>query len=153
MNIQIGTNITRVVLIPFHTFALDEIPGKAYLEWDELNSLTNRPDAVWLTKAMLDVLKEMIAAEARDDLDGAEIVQDGLCYLGLRRIHPGTITRLLQLMAISDRSDTEIMRRYRINDTGRAIVNRPEIVREIMVAVSRHQAFTIRDNQVVALDR
>ena len=106
---------------------------------------------MWLTKATHDILKEMAAADSREDYEDAEIVCDGgLCYLGLRRVHPGSINRLLHMMAISDRSDSDV-RRYCINDTGRAIVRRPAIVQEIMWATAQKKAFTIRDDRVVEM--
>jgi hypothetical protein len=111
-------------------------------------------EAVWLTKATYEILEKMMAADARGDFENAEIVSDddgGACYLGLHRVHSGSINRLLIMMAISDRSDTS-MRRYCINDAGRAIVRRPNIVQEIMWATAHKKPFTIKNDRVIELD-
>lgn len=108
---------------------------------------------MWLTNTLDEILREMIAATDREDVENAEIVCEGIfCYLGLRRVHRGSVRRLLTLMAISDRSDGS-MERYAVNDMGRAIVRRPAIIQELATALREKKAYTIRDDRIVPLDR
>jgi hypothetical protein len=108
---------------------------------------------MWLTKALDTILREMIAAEDREDFEEAEIVCDGgLCYVGDRRIHKGSVYRLLQLMAIKDVSDTKGCERYRVNDMGRSIVRRPAIIQELARALIDKKSYTIKDDRIVMLD-
>lgn len=106
---------------------------------------------MWLTAAMRSILDEMIAADMREDFEDAEIVCEGVCYLGNRRIHRGSVTRLLTIMAISDCSNSGGMERYRVNEIGRAAVVRPQVIQELRDALVRGGAYSIRENRIVLL--
>lgn len=106
---------------------------------------------MWLTKALHAILMAMVEAERRGDLEAAEIVCDGACWLGDRRIHPGSVRRLLTLTAIRDVSDTTGCQRYVINDMGRSILRRPAIIQELSAALRAGGSYTIREDRIVPL--
>ena len=110
---------------------------------------------IFLSKTLWTILCDMLAAETQGDHDQAEIVCDSsACYVGNRRIARLSVTRLLQAMAISDRTETgAAFTRFSLNGVGRAIARRPAVVAEINKAVRDGRPVTIRDDRVVVLDR
>lgn len=103
-----------------------------------------------ITPLMADALRLMTEAEDADLYEDAEIVCDrSACYIGFRPIARGTVNRLLQLMAISDGGvGGEV---YVINDTGRALLRRPELAAEIQHALATGGAFTIENDRLVQI--
>lgn len=79
-----------------------------------------------LTCRQLDVLAEMRAREEADPGDdAAELVRECCdAYLDDTRIASRTVDALLRACAISDESSGLPVERYRINETGRAILKR-----------------------------
>lgn len=107
---------------------------------------------MWLTKALATILREMRDAEDRGDSDAAELVCGSECWLGDRRVHRGSVDRLLTLTAISDRSDEgAALERYCINEMGRAILRRPDIIQEYTAALRAGGSYTIRDDRLVMI--
>ncbi len=107
---------------------------------------------MWLTRALATILREMRDAEDRGDSYAAELVCCSECWLGDRRVHRGSVTRLLQMTAISDRSEEgAALERYCINGMGRAILRRPEIIQEYAAALRSGGSYTIRDDHLVAI--
>lgn len=107
-----------------------------------------------LSKGAMRVLAELrdleVKANAQENGDAddwPEIACEGIeCYLGHRRIHARTVRSLLECMAISDSAEGSF-HRYTINDTGRAILRRPALADEVMIALCCGQgAFTIDGN-------
>lgn len=103
-----------------------------------------------LSSGMREVLQMMADADPGDYYN-AEIVCDGLqCYIGSRSTSRRTVTALLRHLAISENRDGK-MARYTINETGRAILRRPEIISEIERALLTGGSWTIRDDKIVHL--
>lgn len=85
---------------------------------------------------------------------GEELVAEGLVvWIGEERFSARTRLALLEAMAISDVSHTSdrSFRRYIVNSTGRAILERPELADEIKIALAKGEPFTIRDNRVALI--
>lgn len=100
-----------------------------------------------ITPAMRQVLEDMHQAEQKEAYEDA-IVCDGIeCWIGLRRISRRTVDGLLRLIAISpenfDKSSV-----YILNDTGKAILKRPELAAEIRLALHKGRPFTIENERV-----
>lgn len=93
-----------------------------------------------------------LMCDHKDDPEG-EIVCDGLaCWLGDRQISRSTVAVLLHHLAIKDVSDVKGIDRYAINETGEAIVRRPQLAYEILEAVKVGRAFTTVDDRVQFLE-
>lgn len=110
---------------------------------------------MWLTKACGEVLSEMVTAEARDDLDAAELVCEGAwCWLGERRVHRMTERRLLQIMALRDCTDDpqQKVRRYTINEMGRAVLRRPAVIQDLVRVLIVGGAWKLNGDQIEMLD-
>lgn len=78
-----------------------------------------------LTKRQREILTQM--AEHPDDNDGEIAYERGSAYLGDTPIAPRTVFALIRLMAISEEGQSQVgkgVERYRINDTGRALIDR-----------------------------
>ena len=104
--------------------------------------------------AFLSVLRQMRLTDAQRRYEDAELVGEGRSFwLAYRRVSRSTVNQLLRLVAISDCSDAggAALERYKINEVGRAIVRRPEIIAEIETALRTGGAFTVRDNRIVSL--
>lgn len=91
-----------------------------YYQQDMIEQIRpSRPPAWYM------VLSELEKCEAEDELDDAEVVQEGFhCYVGLRRIHYKTLDVLIRMVALSVDSGDEALRRFRLNETGRDILRR-----------------------------
>jgi len=107
----------------------------------------------FLTEAGLRALRLLAEAEDRGDHEAGEIACEGIqCWLGHARVHRRTVADLLRLAALSESTDGGALQRFRINGTGLAILRRPELSHEVVEALARGGAFTIRDDRVVPLD-
>lgn len=90
-----------------------------------------------MTKAAHRVLVEMAKAEELKNFEDAEIVCDGDCWIGNRRIPRKTVTTLLRLVLVADVSDVNGCDRYALNSEGRAMSKDIDYVPEI----TNHFAF------------
>lgn len=105
-----------------------------------------------LTKRQLEVLQRMAAAEASQNFEEAEIVQEGLvCYLGLDRISCKTVKALIEHVLISlERSGTFC--RWTINEAGHLVAKNPALADEIWLAVQQGRPITFDDDKIIYLD-
>lgn len=99
------------------------------------------------------VLANLLAAESVVDPDyEAEVVCEGRsCWIGCRRVPPAAVDELLRLVALKDVSEELAVKRYRINDVGRALHRRPEVETDIVRAIMSGGSFTINNDEVVAI--
>ncbi len=99
-----------------------------------------------LTPSVYDLLKTM------KELD-EEAVQEGIeVWVDLRRFHAGTIYKALQLCALRDVSDdTGTLRRYVLNEVGRAILNDPAQADKVVMLLTMGRNMTVKDGKVVEL--
>lgn len=107
-----------------------------------------------LTEAQRRVLETLRKAEDEDDQENDEIVCEGiLCYIGLTRVHRKTVNGLLEIMAISDRSDSgnRNYRRFRINETARHVLNDESQINEIYRMLKEGGAWTWKDGKLVKM--
>lgn len=106
-----------------------------------------------MTPALRRMLQALADAEDREDWYNAEVVADGLqVYLGDDRYSWRTINAGLRLVALSDDTDEDGgLRRYSINETGRALLANPEAEQQVQRALLEGGAWAVRDNQVVPL--
>lgn len=85
---------------------------------------------------------------------GEEIVCEGVqCWIGTRQTSWGLVRGLLRLLALKDVSDTKGLQRFTINDTGRAILRRPELENEITYHILKGKPFTVVNDHIKALSR
>jgi hypothetical protein len=90
------------------------------------------------------VLRGMRDAEVADELDEADIMCDGgQCWRGDDRTSRDTVNRLLGLLLISECSWGGGSEHFTLNDSGRAVLRRPELADELKAAVLEGRAFTI----------
>ncbi len=97
-----------------------------------------------MTPGARKVLQEMV-----DDDENDLVVSGRLAYCGNRATTRRVVNELLGCMAISvswKESETSIY--YAINETGRALLRRPELETEIAVALGKG-AFSIIDDKIV----
>ena len=80
-----------------------------------------------LSKAAHNAIKLMFEAEQRDDLDAAEIVEEGReVWIGYKRTTVAVLYELLYAVLIRDVSlNNDSMRRYTLNEDGRKAVADP----------------------------
>ena len=90
-----------------------------------------------------------VLQELSNDED-CDLIQEGrLAYCGYRPTTPRIVYELLGCMAISiSWKEGTNATYYHINDTGRALLRRPELEREIAVALGKGP-FSIIDDQIV----
>lgn len=97
-----------------------------------------------MTERQLQVLRKLASGEAEDILcNGIE------CWVGDELTNRQTVNDLIMLTAISavDGMKEEY---YEINETGRALLRRPELARDITIALRvTKKPFTIKNDQVV----
>jgi len=98
----------------------------------------------------LEVLKVMI------ELDEAghepDLVREGRAvWLGCERLANRTLDSLIMHVAVSETDGSDLVKRYEVNSTGRAIARRPELADEVLAAIMGRKAFTIREDRVVYL--
>lgn len=94
------------------------------------------------------VLREIAASE-----DGEIVAEGTQVYIGPRRTNWGVLKALLRCGAVSASDVSSIMQRYVINESGRAIMRRPELAKELANAYLSHEGpFTIRNDRVVPLE-
>lgn len=78
-----------------------------------------------------------------------EMVADGIhVWIGGERFSWRTAGDLRADMSVTDTSDGAGLRRFVINSTGRAILERPELADEITVALLSGEPFTIRGDRI-----
>lgn len=107
--------------------------------------MPDKSDTTGLTAAMVDVLEIL-----RDHPDETILCSGIECYAADRRVHRGTINALLRLCAIT-KDDWSKEEYYTINSTGLALLRKPELARDIRIALSTLRAFTIIEDRVVPL--
>lgn len=106
-----------------------------------------------LTQACLRALRQMILAEISGKMFGREIVSEsGSWWLGDKQISVVTVSRLLRVMAVTDKSRGDFTARLVPSQIGRLLVSRPESLPEISSAVLSKSPFTIEGGRVVILD-
>lgn len=109
-----------------------------------------------MTPRAREILQWLVDLESIPDEEGyeAEIVCDGLsCWIGAQRVHRSTVTQLLRLIALHDVSDVKGAQRYEINETGRALLRRPELESEITAAVlAGRGSWMLRDDRLVLME-
>lgn len=89
-----------------------------------------------LSPRALEILKEMHAAEAREDWEDSEIVCSGIdCWLGLTRVARRTVTSLVRHMAVSLASEPGSEERYVLSGTGRKILEDPAVADRVLAAL------------------
>ena len=67
-----------------------------------------------------EILKKMVAADADEDYEDAELVCEGReCWLGHWRIRRAAVNELLLNCLISDRGEEKGIERFAINEDGR----------------------------------
>jgi hypothetical protein len=99
-----------------------------------------------MTPGAARVLREMA-----EDAD-VDLVHEGReAWCGCRRTTPRVVVELLRLAAIKaswmERDGAAAF--YEINETGRALLRRPELEGEVAEALARGRTFTVRDDRVV----
>lgn len=94
------------------------------------------------------VLQDMIEDDECD-----LVVSGRLSYCGYRATTRRVVNELLGFMAISvSWQETESSIYYCVNDTGRAIIRRPDLANEVKAAVLGGKgAFTIKNDKIVYL--
>jgi hypothetical protein len=110
----------------------------------ELGLATNRRYSA-MTPAQRYVL--LIMADEDEEL----VCEREQCWVGDHRTSWQVVRWLLRVLAIKDVSDTKGLTRYAINETGRALLRRPELEWEIFRAVLKKQSFTISKDRIVEL--
>jgi len=102
-----------------------------------------------MTPGAMRVLRELAEDEHRD------LVREGIvAYCGPRRTKASVVTELIGCMAIKPAWPQEGpgARYYVINETGRAILRRPELEQELQLAVMGHDGpFQIVNDRIVKL--
>lgn len=93
------------------------------------------------------VLEDLAADEECD------LVQDGIrAYCGQRQTTPRVVMELLRTMAISRSWGEGGATYYAINETGRALLRRPELEEELQaVLFGRGGSFSIVNDRIVAI--
>lgn len=100
-----------------------------------------------LRKSAFELLRRMRDEEAAQNWEDAEIVRDGrVAYIGCDRVPRRDLDDLLDVMAVSQRSEPGSMERYAINGTGRGILKRPDLADEVAAAVREGGAFSITED-------
>lgn len=96
------------------------------------------------------------AKRTLDELSSGEdcdILCDGVvCYVGSRRTTWSVVYELLRIIAIDDVSDSDKLKRYILNDTGRSLLRRPELeaeLKEVLWSKTRKNFAVINDRVVV----
>lgn len=107
-----------------------------------------------LSPAMRLALEELKSAAAREDWENAEIACCGIeCWLGNRRTSWSTVNALLRLVAISDNNDNGSVRRYSINETGRAILADESQIEPLIAALRLGGAWEWKDGKLVRMNK
>lgn len=104
-----------------------------------------------LDQRLVGILMEMKVNENTGD---GELVRDGRqSYLGDCRVPSTVVDKLLRLMAIRDVSDSKGLERYVINSVGKAIINDPGIVGELVRFIAAGRPFTVREGKLELMDQ
>lgn len=95
-----------------------------------------------ISKTARRILEQLKSAEDVDDLDNAEIVCEGrVCYVGLYTVSKAAVYELLRVVLISDDSDQGgCLERYSLNEEGRAMVNNPNYIPQIVKILAERAA-------------
>lgn len=92
------------------------------------------------------------ALEKLASKDDCDILCEGkVCYVGSRQTTWNVVYELIRIIAIDDVSDSEKIKRYIINDTGHAILRRPELEAELKEALwtTKRRNFAVTNDRVV----
>lgn len=105
-----------------------------------------------LTRRAFEVLKIMVECATIDEEFEPEITVDGgQVWLGCERIRRSTLDQLLRVTALKETVSGHGCERWVANDTGAAIVRRPDLAGEVFAALFGGKNFTVRDDRVVYL--
>lgn len=99
-----------------------------------------------MTPAAMRTLREMAAQE--DELEGEIVCEGREIWIGYTRIGAGTLNQLLRLLAVRDVSEGNGLRRFAINDTGKALVANPFLESALAQAIALGKPFTIIDGKI-----
>lgn len=89
-----------------------------------------------LTARATEMLRQMKAAEEREEWEDAELVCDGFdCWLGLDKFSRKTVNVLLRCTAITLVSEPGSSERFTISATGRAILEDPTVADRVFKAL------------------
>lgn len=82
-----------------------------------------------------------------------ELVTEGIVgYLGSKQVAVRTAKQLHLCCAVDDTAITgETMRRYVISSVGEAILRRPILADEILIAIYAGKKFSVKDDKIVEL--
>lgn len=96
------------------------------------------------------------AIEKLSSKEDCDILCEGkTCYVGSRQTTWNVVYELLRIIAIDDVSDSDKIKRYILNDTGRALLRRPELeaeLKEVLWSKTRRN-FAVINDRVVIEDR
>lgn len=105
-----------------------------------------------LTRRAFEVLRIMVeCAEIDEEFEPEITVDGGTVWLGCERIRRSTLDQLLRVAAIKQTVSGHGCERWVANDTGAAILRRPELADEVFIALHGCEPFTIRDDHVVLI--
>lgn len=106
-----------------------------------------------MTKRQLEILRQMVDAESRDDFYNTEIISEGiLCYLGDDRISWKTLNFFIDHTLVSlDSFSKENPRIWTINGAGRLIAEKPELINELFLRLHSGKPFSVEKDRFVDL--
>lgn len=82
--------------------------------------------------SVIRAVKEMADAETRENYEDAEIVGSGIeFWLGARRIHAGTVKRMLIACLVSSEGIGTNYERHTLNEDGRCLASDPNYIPRI----------------------
>lgn len=89
-----------------------------------------------LTARAMDMLRQMQAAEDREEWDEAELVCEGFdCWLGIEKFSRKTVNVCLRYVAIRLVSEPGSAERYMISGTGKAILQDPKAADRVLACL------------------
>lgn len=83
----------------------------------------------------------------------SEVVREGRqCWLGSERVSGRVLEEAIRSSAVNNVSDSNVIERYVINEIGQAVLRRPELAEEVMVAILSGRQFTVRDDRIIDME-
>lgn len=108
--------------------------------------MSEKPD---VSASALKCLTKMRDAYDNERYEDAELVCEGRStWLGEDKVQRRVVDELLSLVAIKDTNESEKISRFIINGVGRAIVDNPDIARQVRIALKTGGPFTIHNGKV-----